>query len=151
MIFKDKYREFQELAREHDFLRKHNMGIPKDDQSRLLLFAEGALIIIMLERFLRILPGLQAKDTETLGPLLKRVVDQKILVISLQDREDMLHIRNTILHGNFEQAAKQAKVSSKEEYFKTQYVPKIERFYSFLDQLVDQIDPETGLRKTSQP
>ena len=127
------------------------MGIPKDDQSRLLLFAEGALIIIMLERFLRMLPGLRAKKGDGLGSLLKRAVDHKILVISDKHRKDMVNIRNTILHGNFEQAAKQAKVSSKEEYFKTQYVPKIERFYSFLDQLVDQIDPETGLRKTSQP
>lgn len=146
MTFKEKYRDYQELTREHDLLRNHNKANP--DQSKLLLFAEGALIIIMLERFLRMLPDLKAQDSETLYPLFKRAVDEKIFAISDQHRKDMLDIRNTILHGNFEQAAKQAKVASKEEYFKTQYASEIERFYQALHQLVDQIDPNTGYRKT---
>lgn len=148
MKFKEKYRDFQELVREHSLLRKNNLA-NAENQSQLLLFAEGTLIILMLERFLRMLPALKAQDSETLRPLFKRAVDEKILVISDQHRNDMLDIRNTILHGNFEQAAKQAKVSSKEEYFKTQYASEIEKFYVALDRLVDQIDPETGLRKQS--
>lgn len=95
---------------------------------------------------MRILPDLKAKDTDTLGTLLERATSKrsKILILSADHRRGLRDIRNTILHGNFEQAAKQAGVKNKEEYFKTQFASEIEALYKIVNGLVAQIDPKTG-------
>jgi hypothetical protein len=151
VAFKDKFRDFQELVREHNFLRNHNKSFKEgDSQSTLLLFAEGALILIIMERFLRMLPGVQATEGDTLHNLLQKATSQKrkVITLSADDTQDAIKritkVRNTILHGNYEQAAQQARLSSKEEYFKTQFAPEIEKLYEIVDGLVAQIDPNTG-------
>ncbi len=152
VTFKEKFRDFQELAREHDILRKHNLAIGSNaPQDKLLLFAEGGVVIMSLERFLRMLPGVGGTDSDTLRKLLKKAVENQVLNLPGDNAditiERVVSIRNTILHGNFEQAARQAGLQSKEEYFKKRYDLDIEELYKFTDNLVDQIDPDTGERK----
>jgi hypothetical protein len=153
--FKDQYRDFQELVRELMLLRTHNQSFRDNDpQARLLLFAEAAIVLMTLERFLRILPGVQATDGDTLPKLLSKATDdtRRVLELPAKDRKDAIRrikdVRNTILHGNFEQAARQANVGSVREYFKTQFASEIETLYNITDGLVSQIDPETGRRYT---
>jgi hypothetical protein len=146
MAFKDNFKDLYHLMREHTLLRAHNTT-PGQPQDRLLMFAEGALVLMLLERFLRIVPEVEATDEDTLGKLLKKAVEKKVLVIPPEHRKGMLSIRNTILHGNFEQAAREAKTSSVEEYFKSQYASEIEAMYKIVVGLFDQINPATGTRK----
>ena len=152
-MFKDQFKDFQHLARELKILREHNKSFKEgDSQDRLLLFAEGAIVLLTLERFLRILPGVEATERDTLPNLLEKATSESrnVLVLSAENRQDAIKkitdVRNTILHGNFEQAAKQAGVKGTEEYFKTQYASEIETLYNLADSLVSQIDPATGTR-----
>jgi hypothetical protein len=145
MMFKEKFRDFQELIREHTILRNHNQKFKeRDPQKNLLLFAEGAIVVMIIERFLRILPGVGAADGDKLQRLLKKATSKKILSISPKQQKGIVDIRNTILHGNFEQAARQAGVGTKEAYFKSQFVAEIEALFKIANVLVDQIDPKTG-------
>lgn len=132
-------------------LREHNLSIKDgESQQRLLLFAEAAIVLMALERFLRILPGVGATDSDTLPNLLEKATSQsrKVLSLPAADREDAIRriksVRNTILHGNFEQAARGAGLNSKEEYFKKQFASEVEALYEITDGLVRQIDPATG-------
>ncbi len=54
------------------------------------------------------------------------------------------NIRNTLLHGNYEQAARQAGYSDVEAYFREQFAPEIEGMYKLVNQIVAQLDPTTG-------
>lgn len=150
-MFKDRYRDFQHIVRELFILREHNKSFkPDDPQDRLLLFAEASVVLLAIERFLRILPGVEAVDDNTLHSLLEKATSQsrKILHLSAKDRNDAItrigKVRNTILHGNFEQAASQAGLKTVEEYFQKHFASEIEALFEILDSLVKQIDPETG-------
>lgn len=139
--------------RELMVLRDHNLSFKEgDSQQRLLLFAEAAIVIMTLERFLRIVPGVEAADTDTLFNLLQKATSESrnVLQLSAKDRDDAIrritNVRNTILHGNFEQAATQAGVSSVNAFFKTQFASEVEALFKFTDSLVRQINPETGHR-----
>lgn len=71
--FKEQNREFQELVRELFYVRKHNLAIkPGDPQDELLMFAEAALVLTAMERFLRIILRGEATDSDTLPNLLER-------------------------------------------------------------------------------
>ena len=84
MSFKEQFRDFQELVREHRLLRAHNKGFsPETPQDKLLLFAEGAVVLMILERFLRILPGVEARDEDTLYNLLEKAVSKKRRVLEI--------------------------------------------------------------------
>ena len=53
--FKERNREFQELVRELVLVREHNLGFKVgDSQTTILMFAEAALVLTAMERFLRI-------------------------------------------------------------------------------------------------
>src|SRR6185295_14587800 len=65
--FKDRNRELQELAREAFILRVHNRQFEQGElQDKLLMFAEGAMILVCMERFLRALLGVKATNADTL-------------------------------------------------------------------------------------
>jgi HSP90 family molecular chaperone len=88
MEFKDKYRDLQELIREHTLIRDHNKEIKEgESQDKLLLFSEASLILVILERFLRILPGCQATDTDTLPNLLEKATSKSRKVLQLKITE----------------------------------------------------------------
>lgn len=53
-----------------------------------------------------------------------------------------------MLHGNYEQAAKQAGCASTSEYFQKEFTPEVEKLYQLLEGMVKQIDVETGRRRT---
>jgi hypothetical protein len=111
------------------------------------------MVLLSLERFLRILPGVEATDSDTLPGLLEKATSEsrQVLKLPAEDRKDAIRrikdVRNTIMHGNFEQATRQAGLKSVEEYFKTQFAPEVEALYQIANGLVDQISIETGQPK----
>lgn len=164
MTFKDRYHDLQEIVRELTKIRTHNLkfkdGNPQDD---LFLFAEASLCLLALERFLRILPSLAATDIDTLRTLLERATSRDAGLLNFVDitseqvvRDEarrqriigeIADMRNTLQHGNYEQAAKQAGLGSPNQYFKTQFASEIENLYQIVDRLFAQIDPDTGARR----
>lgn len=148
--FKDRNRELQELVRELRLLRNHNLSFKEGDaQDRLLFFAEASIVLVTLERFVRAVLG-DAGESETLFNLLERAVSRKALTLPWDDQQDGIRkitaIRNTLLHGNYEQAAAAAGCSSVAQYFKTQFASEVERMYEIVDHLFKQINAETGQR-----
>ncbi len=119
---------------------------------RLLLFAEGALVIIALERFLRMILKRTGEENKnvTLPNLLEQATGSKPSLRFPTDTNrnkaitDLTLVRNTLLHGNYEQLAR-TKGCDVREYFKTQYTPAVESLYRLLDHFVKQIDAKTGL------
>lgn len=149
MTFKERNLELQHLVREMTLLRNHNLQFQEGDpQDRILLFAEGALVVIVLERFVRAVLGDGVTESDTLHPLLQRAVAKNLLRVPWDDQQDGIRkicaIRNTILHGNYEQAARQAGCPSVAVYFKTQFTSEVEMMFHIADDLFKQIDPATG-------
>jgi hypothetical protein len=149
--YKDDHREFQELVRELMLLRSHNQGFgPNNTQEQLLLLSEGAMTLVALERFLRMVLGNEAGDEDTLPNLLEKATGKRLHLLTLpgSDRERLIRaltdVRNTILHGNYEQAARNAGCSGIREYFQAQFAAEVETTFQITDALVKQIDPETG-------
>lgn len=149
-MFKENYKDLQHIVRELILLREHNKSFNEgDSQERLLLFAEASLTLLCLERFLRILPDVNAKENETLYPLLERAISKNILILNTEEKDyfkKIVKVRNSILHGNFEQCAKESKLSSVEEYFKLYFASEIEALFNITNDLFKQIDPNTGKR-----
>ena len=148
MTFKDRHPEIQHLVREHKRLRDHNLRFNEGgSEEHMLLFAEGALIVLLFERFIRAVLG-DATDRETFRPLLGRAVSRKLVSLpwlnQMEGIEKVSAIRNTLLHGNYEQAAQQSGCSSVSEYFGTQYASEIEAMCKIVDHIFKQIDPATG-------
>jgi hypothetical protein len=131
----------ESLRRELEFVREHNARRTGDE----LPFAEAALLLMTLERFLRLLPGVNAADKETLPQLLQRAV--AIGTLKLPDGETgalidgVRRFRNALLHANHEQAA-----GKRKDYFAGEFARDRERFYGLLTDLVRQVNPATGLR-----
>lgn len=149
-MFKEKYKDLQHIVRELFLLRKHNKSFKEGDtQEGFLLFAEASLTILCLERFLRILPEVKATEKDTLYNLLERAISKNILVLKTEDKEyfkKIVNVRNTILHGNFEQCARDCNLSTVEEYFKKNFTSEIETLFNIIDDLFKQIDHNTGKR-----
>lgn len=148
--FRASHREFQELVREHSLLRRHNRAFKDGEtQDSLLLFAEAALVLVVLERFLRMILG-PAGDEQTLHNLLEQATGarHRLLVLPGSDRDDAIRritgVRNTLLHGNYEQAARESGCASVSEYFRTTFAAEVEALYEIANRLVAQIDPDTG-------
>lgn len=149
--FRERYRDIGELVREWQLLRDWNKRFMNDDpQDQLLMFAEGLVAIVALERFVRAVVGSNATDADTLDPLLRKATcgPDPLLILPWDDQDDgrkkICRVRNTILHGNFEQAAREANRSSSREYFKKSYASEIEVMGLILLNLMEQIDPDTG-------
>lgn len=159
MTFKDRYRDLQEMVRELTLLRNHNLQFKdaQQDQSTILMFAEAAMVLLVLERFLRAILGEFACDGDTLPNLFQKASSTKLRLITMpgNDREDAITritaVRNTILHANFEQAAKQANCADVAEYFKKQFAGEVEHLFHIVDGMFRQIDPATGESVASHP
>jgi hypothetical protein len=148
-IFRNENRAMQELMREHDIIRKHNLQFKNGDpQHQLLLNAEAGLVCTALEHFVRIVVGPLADPKATLYPLLQKAVAEKLLVLPYLDQQDGIEkvctVRNTLQHANFAEAAQQAGKASVEEYFATVFASEIEALFKILCHLMEQIDVRTG-------
>ena len=157
MSFKDRHPEIQHLVRELHLLRGNNLKFKDGDpQDGLLMFAEAAIVHLLLERFVRAILN-DAKDTESLYNLLQRAVSRGLIRLPWEDQQDgirkIVSVRNAMLHGNYEQAAQNAGCATVVEYFRTQATPEGERMYQVVDYLFKQIDPVTGkpLAPTGEP
>jgi hypothetical protein len=152
MPFKDDNRDLQELFRELRWLREHNHAVANEvPQRNLLFFSEACLVLLSLERFLRILPGVNPTDKDTLPTLLEKATSKRLEILRLpaKDRKDAIrrikNVRNTILHANFEQAAKEAGCKNVGDYFRSsQFAGEVETLFKLLENLLNQVDPETG-------
>jgi len=148
LTFKDAHREIQELVRELGIIRAHNLKFKESDpQDTVLMFAEAALVLIVLERFVRaVVPD--ARDNDTIYNLLQRAVSKGLLKVPWDDQEDGIRrikdVRNTLLHGNYELAASQSGCSSVREFFKEKFASEVETLTRVVDDLMRQIDPVTG-------
>jgi len=157
--FKARHREMQEIVRELLWLRAHNTQFTADDpQDSLLLMSEGALVLIGLERFLRIVLAGNVGPKDTLPTLLKTATGKKLGLLTLPDPpgrdaaiDAIRNVRNALMHANYEQAATQSGCADIREYFQTRFAPEIETLWVILDSLMTQIDPVTGKRVDSGP
>jgi hypothetical protein len=101
---------------------------------------------------MRMILGPEATDFDTLPNLLEKATSARLDLVVLPgrlDRAELIRrikgVRNTLMHGNFEQAAKQAGFSTKEEYFKSgTYIADVEALFKILNRIIAQIDRETG-------
>ncbi len=147
--FRDLNRELQELVREYTLVRAHNLACAaRNDHAGLLLLAEGALLSLVLERFVRVVVN-EPPETATLFNLLELAVSQGKLTIPWDDYRDgikrLSNVRNALMHANYEQAATLEGLATPGEYFRSsRYAGTIERLRELVDHLVSQIDPETG-------
>ena len=145
------------MVLEHKRLREHNMTF-KSDSLELFLFAEASLILLMLERFLRMILKGRAKDGATLFNLLElatsKNVDLIVLPGMLSTQETIKRIstiRNTLMHANYEEAALTSGLVSKDEYFQSgQFASEIESLYRLVQRIVKQIDTDSGLPHSRQ-
>ena len=149
MTFKDENRTLQELARELNLLRTHNLRFKEGDpQHNIMLFAEAALTCLTLEHFVRIVVGTAAPPEATLFNLLEIAVARGLLHVPWDDQKEgikkVCDVRNTLLHANYAHAARQAKCSSVADYFKGPFASEIEGMFKITDFVMRQIDAETG-------
>jgi hypothetical protein len=123
---------------ELDALRNHNLRFESTTpQDTILLFAEGALSIVMVEATCRKAlsnAGLAEADGGFDEVLEQAVLGiPKLLQIPVPDDtagvKKMIEVRNSILHGNYEQAAENAGCKDVNQYFKTMYASEIEGMY----------------------
>jgi len=148
--FKDRHPELQHLVRELLQVRQHNLDCAQRGRPELLLhFAEGALLLIALERFVRIVLGSEAKDEDTLFNLLQKATSRHILTLPWDDQAEGIRklkaFRNAVMHGNYEQAASISGAASSEEFFRSsQYISEVETLFKVVDYLLRQIDITTG-------
>src|SRR5438309_1699039 len=104
--FKDENRAMSELVRELLLLRKHNLQFKEGDlQDTILMFAEAALVCLVMEHFVRIVLGPDAHDGDTLRPLLEKAVRKKLIRLPWDDQKEGIRrvckVRNTLLHANY--------------------------------------------------
>jgi hypothetical protein len=148
--FRDDHPELQQLVLEHLLLRRWNKEQEaKKEYGRLLLFAEGAVILLVFERFLRIILSDRANDNDTLFTLLEKATSNATPLLKFDgDRDEGIRkvtkVRNTILHANYEQAAKETGLASGADYLRKQFAPEIEYLAGIVDEMLQQIDVTTG-------
>ena len=147
--FKDENRALQELARELTLVRNHNLTFKDGDNlAEVLLFAEAGLVCMTFEHFVRVVVGTEAPAGATLYNLLEQAVARDLIKLPWDDQQDGIKkvcaVRNGILHGNYAQAAREAGKGSVAEYFKTVFASEIEVMYQVVDDLMKQIDVNTG-------
>lgn len=147
----EEHREMQELAREWNIVRQHNLRCETDRTFENLLFlAEGLLVLTSFERFFRIIVP-NARDNDTLYNLMQRAVSLGLVTMPHDSQQEAIRIvaslRNQIMHANYEQAAREAGNATIEEYFgsSSRYAGTVERLTMILNNIIAQIDPTTGL------
>lgn len=162
MAFKDRFRELEEIFRELQIVRERNLELTKLHGKWVpgyLAFAEGLLVLLGLERFLRVILGSEATMADTLPGLVKKATSTPLDLVTLppwwprdQTIAAMKNVRNAVVHGNFEQAALQSGCESREDYFRTgTYINEVDTLRRILDGFCSQIDPETGKPRNPRP
>jgi len=148
--FLEQHREMQELAREWNIVRQHNLRCAREGTlGNLLFLAEGLLVLTSFERFFRIIVP-NAQDGETLYNLMQRAVSLGLVTMPHDSQQEAIRIvaslRNQIMHANYEQAAREARYATIEEYFgsSSQYAGTVEGLTRILNNIMAQIDPSTG-------
>jgi hypothetical protein len=106
---------------------------------------------LALERFIRIVLGVDATENDTLHSLLEKAIGKKLIKLPYAVQSDgikkVTNVRNTLLHGNYEQAARGAGCSYIFEYFRKDFASEIERMFEVLEYVMKQIDQKTGKRE----
>src|ERR1039457_251551 len=156
MSFKKQHRDFTEIARELDIVRNHNDHKIAEGKGKwspgCLLFAEGLLVLLTIERFLRIILGQSAGESATLPNLLEMATGSRLNLLSLppwwtreQTIDAIKNVRNALMHGNYEQAAKQSGNQDREDYFRSgTSFAEVNTLFALLDGFCNQFDPESG-------
>lgn len=143
--FFEMHREMQELAREWNIVRQHNLRCAAENTlGRLLLLSEGLLVLTMFERFFRIIVP-NPQDRETLPNLMERAVALGLIKMQREDIQRICRVRNQVVHANYEQAATASGQATPGEYFgSSRYIKTVEELTLSLDGLIAQIDPING-------
>jgi hypothetical protein len=149
--FSEGYPELGELCYELKAVREHNLKF-KEWRRGYLMFSEAMLVLLTMERFLRIILGSDAGPDDTLPNLLEKATSKRRALITLPGtwtRERAIKairdVRNTLMHGNYEQAAQQANRRDVRDYFSSStYTSEVESLFQVLDNMMGQIDPATG-------
>ena len=130
-------------------LNRHNKTYkPGDPEDGLLLFAEGALCMTLVEAAARQWVG---DGTLPKGAGFREVLEKAAemgLRIPFDDPEDgidrLASVKNSIVHANFEQAAQQASGRDVAAYFKEQYAAEIEAMYQVCLDFLGQVEARDG-------
>ena len=96
--------------------------------------------------------GSEARGEDTLGALLEKATSDRLDLVRLPgrlSREKTIQViaeaSNTLARGDYDQAAKNAGLKHKDDFFKSSaYVAEVEALYRILNRIIKQIDPETG-------
>lgn len=162
MTFSEQHRELGEIIRELEIVRNQNLELAQIHGKWVpgcLLFAEGLLVLLALERFLRVILGAEATDSDTLPNLLEKATSARLDLLALppwwtreQTISAMKNVRNALMHGNYEQAAIQSGCRSRDDYFRSStYINEVETLRRILDGFCTQIDPATGRPRNPRP
>ena len=151
-------RALLEVLRELMIVRGHNRTFRTgESQATYLLIAEGSLVLVAFERFLRVVLGGEATDKDTLPNLLEKATSARLhlLTINADDRrvaiQQLTDARNTIQHANYEQAAKQEKLASVAEYFGKALAGEVEKLGQILTDLIEQVDAKVAMEIRNAP
>lgn len=153
--FKQEQWLFGEMGRELQIIGRHNAEMyAAHRNTEILVFAEASLVMLAFEHFLRGLLKDEALDTHTLPPLLRMALkpDRGLLAppagMSIDDTVKVVReFRNSLMHGNIQQAATRAGSASVLEYLAGPFAAETKQVFDVFNALLDQIDPETGLRR----
>lgn len=153
--FRELHPDFEQLLCEIDCVREHNFDIERGaSQQHPLLVAEGALIVLALERFLRIVLAERATGSDTLHNLLEKAASGNAPLFPRNELTIKLltTVRNMTLHGNFEQGAanyahkfpERAPMPKRTvaDFLRSSFGIDTAVVYGYLLSLVETIDPE---------
>lgn len=175
MSFRDQHKEMMLMIGEIIRLRTYNKLIGSNKNLNeaqkdleYLLFAEGAILFMSFERFLRIVPLMKQKIqpmSSSNDIKLRQLLDiafkkeNKIFDYSKirhnnklsceKFKENICRIRNNLLHGNYEKLAQQdienGYACNMREYFKKGlYTQDLEFVYTTLNDIISQVNSNTG-------
>lgn len=152
------------LTNEYLAIRDNNERARRGEHTRgEALFAEGALLLVVIERFLRVLLRSAATTDHTLPNLLDMamsdgfdLLDPPVYFPAMPaatnrafSKQMIVAIRNPILHGNYEQAADDSiRGKSVKSYFEDgTYRLDLQNAHDFFVSMVRQFDMDTGDRR----
>lgn len=156
--FKERYVDFQHMVQELLNIRNNNLSntldlvdikiIPPNLKDPPILFSEVSLIFASLERFLRMVLNDKANEKDTLYNLLEKAISMNFIHLIWENQNDgirwICNVRNAFLHGNFEQLAQNSGHFVILDYFQKTFARQIEIMYHIVDDIIGQIDLETG-------
>ncbi len=147
LSFKEAYLDMQNIIYEIKFIRDYNFA---NRTGRQVCFLEAAGLCMGIERILRIVPAIGAKEKESLDKLIMRAFGYKNPLFQSFNPftsqliiNTVIALRNGIDHANFEQLARRHNLSI-DQYFKNQFYIDMDDLYQILQLILIQIDNQTG-------